>query len=340
MRTKATAPQEWTQVRPATLKDVARAVGVCESTVSVVLNGARSGTRVSEKTRKTVENAARELGYRPNGQARSLVTGRTGRVAAYSGSSIIENTNCFFFEIMCGMLDGCQQHGLNLMIHGATESEEELISLVSNRSTDGLMVIGNTDDPIIPILTELKVPAVAVGDTISSMPAVVVDDAEGGRLQAEYLYAKGHRRILYRQSIRPYLSAATRYESFMNVAGALGIKVISTCENHRYMTGLLPEEAEALAMGTTAIVGWEDLAAGRICDALDEHGYEVGKQVAVISFNGFQPSMTPKHRLTTVSAPWSDVGRNAVSHLSSLIHRRPVPAWTCLPVSLALGETA
>ena len=57
---------------PVTLRDVAERVGVAQATASAVLNGTRSGTRVSDKTRKELLAVAEQMGYRPNELARSL----------------------------------------------------------------------------------------------------------------------------------------------------------------------------------------------------------------------------------------------------------------------------
>src|SRR4051812_50141137 len=56
------------------MADVAARAGVSHQTVSRVVNGHRS---VAPDTRKRVQQAITELGYRPNLAARALVTGST-----------------------------------------------------------------------------------------------------------------------------------------------------------------------------------------------------------------------------------------------------------------------
>ncbi len=56
----------------ATLEDVSRRAGISKYTVSAVLNGTRSNTRVSPETRERILRAVKELGYQPNAIARSL----------------------------------------------------------------------------------------------------------------------------------------------------------------------------------------------------------------------------------------------------------------------------
>ncbi len=54
-----------------TIKDIARELGICYSSVSRALNG-KPG--VSEETRKKITETAERMGYRPNELARGLVS--------------------------------------------------------------------------------------------------------------------------------------------------------------------------------------------------------------------------------------------------------------------------
>ena len=57
-----------------TIKELSAHCGLSVSTVSKALNGYPD---ISEETREQVRQAAEQLGYRPNAQARSLKLGRT-----------------------------------------------------------------------------------------------------------------------------------------------------------------------------------------------------------------------------------------------------------------------
>ena len=68
------------------MADVARQAGVSHQTVSRVLNG---HPNVSPGTRASVLAAIRDLGYRPNAAARTLVTGRTNVLGVYAPNPVV-----------------------------------------------------------------------------------------------------------------------------------------------------------------------------------------------------------------------------------------------------------
>jgi len=333
--------QSWNERRSTTLRDVAREVGVSESTVSVVLNRTRSGTRVSANTRRVVLEAAERLGYRPNALARSLQTGQTHRIGIYSGWSRLDARNLFFAELLGGMFDGSLEHGTNTVVHTSGYGPDHLIELVSNRAIDGLVIHARYEDPIIPMLDELRVPVVAVADAVPNVPSVVVDDEAGGRLQAKHLATLGHKNVLYKQTSVPSRSSNSRMTAFIEAAAQLDIEV--TVHEDPYESDYLTPRDIALLSRTSnrvsAIVTWNDLFAERVCHRLDELGTNIPREVAVVGFDGFRAFYTPKYQLTTIRAPWVDVGRKAVGILMSLLAGNAVPTLTILPTEFIRGET-
>ena len=67
----------------ATIKDIASAAGVSLATVSRVIN---NGPKVGDATRERVKKIMDEMGYRPNANARALVTQRVGQLIGVNKS--------------------------------------------------------------------------------------------------------------------------------------------------------------------------------------------------------------------------------------------------------------
>src|SRR5689334_9180675 len=99
--------------RRPTLKDVAQAAGVSTTTASVVLNDVRDGVRVPDATRHRVQQAAEDLGYRPNILARSLRT-QTTRTIGFVSDEV--TTTPFAVSMLAAAQDEASRHGYLLFV--------------------------------------------------------------------------------------------------------------------------------------------------------------------------------------------------------------------------------
>ena len=97
-----------------TLKDVAERAGVSRSAVSRTFT---DGASVSDKMRRKVEKAARELGYSPNALASSLTTGRTKLIGLISNNF----HNPIFLEVFDLFTRGLQDRGLRPLLVNLTD---------------------------------------------------------------------------------------------------------------------------------------------------------------------------------------------------------------------------
>src|ERR1043166_6507364 len=95
--------------RSVTLRDVAEDCDVSIATVSAVVNGA---TWVSDETRRRVQTAVDQLGYRPNQLARGLKTRRGYAV----GVIVSDLTNPFFTEIVRGLSHALRDSSHSLLL--------------------------------------------------------------------------------------------------------------------------------------------------------------------------------------------------------------------------------
>lgn len=332
----------WREKPKVTLKDVARSAGVSESLASFVLNGSKSGTRVSADTRALVITTAMDLGYRPNANARTLNTGKTNRIGFYSGRSKLDSRNCFYAEILGGMFESCNAHRMNTVVHSSGDRQDLLLDLLADRSIDGLVVFATQNDPILPLLDEMCVPAISVADKVEGLPCVRVDDREGGFLQAKHLHARGHRNVLIKQSSTYPTSSVERIESFIEKASDLGMRTTVRVESDTHPIGLDDIDLHLITKGedrVTAVVGWNDITAIRVCHVLSQNGLRIPEDVAVVGFDCFEQFIIPKYWLTTIRAPWSEVGKLAVESLIRLINNKSVPFVQTVPVSLRHGDT-
>jgi len=119
-----------------TLHDVARAAGVSIATVSATIN---QSAYVSPELQARVHTAIKELGYHPDGIARSLKKRSTQTL----GLIISDISNPFFTALVRGIEDAANARGYALILCNTDEcleKERGYIRLLWSRRVDGLIM--------------------------------------------------------------------------------------------------------------------------------------------------------------------------------------------------------
>ncbi len=314
-------------------------------TVSAVLSGNSKTVRVSEATRQRVLDVVKQVDYRPNIAARNLRRRRTDILGVYTRYGYLNGRSYFLTELLGGLQEGCDTHQKDLLLHGAFHghSPERILSELADGRVDGLVLLTNSDDPLVPLLTASALPAVAIVDAVPGVPSVVADDASGMRQIVGFLAGKGHRSLFYRDCNYPRVSALRRLLSFRETVYALGLEAVESVALNT-LDHLTPPEMlwteTPRDQRPTAAVCWNDAAADDLLGHCRSLGLRVPEDLAVTGFDGVTPPPTFGPRLTTVRSPWMQVARTAVELLVRRIEGETLPAETALPVELVVGDTA
>lgn len=178
-----------------TSREVAERAGVSRATVSNVLNRSKY---VSPELHERVQNAIRDLNYRPNGVARSLAAQRTWTV----GVVVARIFSNIFPPLMSSIERVLGSYGYSPLLSDSRESsqvERENLRILGERRVDGLLWIPtgreNIDGAIE--LSRQGIPVVVVDRKLSDAPfdMVVSDNFAAGKSATEHLLSLGHRRI-------------------------------------------------------------------------------------------------------------------------------------------------
>lgn len=178
------------------MKDIARDLGVSVVTVSKVL---RNHSDISEETRERVLARIKELDYRPNIAARSLVTGRTYLVGLVVPSLL----HPFFAEIAKAISETLRQRGYYLIISSSEEEpelEEQEIKHLLERRLDTLIVAScRTSLDLFQQIERDNTPYILIDRSFEGLSAnfVGVDDEAVGVLATQHLIDIGCRRIAH-----------------------------------------------------------------------------------------------------------------------------------------------
>ena len=178
------------------MKDIARDLGVSVITISKVL---RNHPDVGDETRSRVLARVKELDYRPNLAARSLVTGRTYLV----GLVVPDLLHPFFAEIAKSLSEALRESGYYLIVSSSDEDpdlEEQEINQLLARRLDTLIIAScRSTVELFFRIEKQKTPYVLIDRDLPGLSAnfVGVDDEAVGMLATRHLIDVGCKKIAH-----------------------------------------------------------------------------------------------------------------------------------------------
>ncbi len=316
------------------LADVAEAAGVSQGTASNVFNHPEL---VREEVRERVHEAAKNIGYSgPDPRGRML---RAGMVNAI-GVATTQPLNYFFDDpyaraIMSEISKACDANGSGISLI-STKNEQLLSWNIGSALVDGLVLFCFTGtETLVARARERGLPSVALafGNTNEDVPAIDVDNVEGGRKAATHLANLGHTRFAILaieftdgssgRRTAAEIAAATHFTSRDRVFGSFevlsargldvsNIPVFETSED----TGSIRLALDTLFADRappTAIIAQSDLIAMIALDWFAEKGIRVPQDVSIIGFDGVPEAAETSPPLTTIAQPIVEIGRRAVA---------------------------
>ena len=194
-------------------KDVAKLAGVSQSTVSRVLNTPEKVDRV--KYEKVIE-AMKELNYRPNSIARSLVKKQTKSIALISGPL----HNPFFVETTTSIVNYSKLRGYNVNVHFENFGDNmSVYKDVLEREVDGIILSSILyNDPIFPELKKQNIPFIMFNRKHKEPGNYVeMDNIQAGRIATEHLIELNHQNIICIGGPSNMTTFQGRYEGFRQV---------------------------------------------------------------------------------------------------------------------------
>jgi LacI family transcriptional regulator len=306
--------------RRPSLRDVAARAGTSTAVVSYVLN---NGPRpVAAATRARVEAAIAALGYRPDRLARGLRARRTDTIALV----VPDLANAFFAEIVRAVEDAAYAAGQRLLIAGTRfTAERELTQLEAllDARVDGVLLVPTGDpEPSLAMVRRAGKAHVVVHRHLPGRAASVSgDDVGAGRQAAEHLLGHGHRMLACLSGAGADTPVADRTAGFRDALRAAGREVPDDLVVHCDYTD---PGASAYLQTQGLLQRRPDLTA--LCAVTDEHalgairaaqrmGRHIGTDLALVSVDGTRHTGQLSPPLTVVAAPFTDIGRQAVSML-------------------------
>ncbi len=307
----------------ATSLDVARRAGVSQSAVSRVFT---PGASFSPETARKVRAAARELGYRPNVLARSLITGHSRIVGILVGH--FEN---YFYPVavekLAGRLRAAGYHALMFMTGHRVDNLDGVLQDFLDYQVDGVVMAS------VPLSSDLALRCTAAGipvvlfnrgQTHESVSSVTSDNYAGGRRVAEFLLAGGHERFGYiagweeastqqdrEAGYRVRLAEAGK-ELFAREVGGYGFEEAAEAARRMFSARETPD---------AVFVANDHMAFAAMDVIRGELRLRVPEDVSVVGYDDVPPAAWAGYDLTTVRQETDMMSDECVDTLLGMIER-------------------
>lgn len=325
----------------ATIYDVAKKAGVSISTVSRVLN---NPSVVRDSTRKKVKKAIEELGFVPSADAAARARQHLKRIGVLTPFF----TEASFVQRIRGISEQLSEDGFEIIIYTIKNKDQlsEVVDLLSlGNRVDGIISLSILfDNKIRETLKKTGLPLVSVEADAGVFPSVLVDNREGGRLAASYLFSRGYRSFSfigeYSRMDFTLDSTEQRLEGFLDMLESLGVDRssvrVALSEFSEHSIDKKVEDFIANHKKGEAVFAASDIIAARILSAARKKGIRVPDEIAVLGFDDLD--MAEYMGLSTISQFLDESGKKAAEMIfSALAQNRRDKATTAHKLFLNLS---
>ncbi|TPW76830.1 LacI family DNA-binding transcriptional regulator [Schumannella sp. 10F1B-5-1] len=303
-------------VRAPNIRDVARVAGVSYQTVSRVLNDSPS---IRVETRKRVEDAIAELGYRPNPAARALVAGRSRTIGLLSASTAYYGPATAITSIEAAAREAGYRISITSPASSDYASVAASVEYLLGQGVEALVIVA----PQVRVFEAvralgLSVPVVtlesaAIADAPSSLS---VDQVEGARVATRHLIELGHEEILHIAGPQDWIEAEARMQGYLRELDAHDLRTRAPIlgdwsSSFGYYAGL---ELLRVRDFTAVFAGNDQMALG-LQHACREMGLDVPGDISIVGFDDIPEAAHFAPPLTTVRQNFPELGRRALALL-------------------------
>ena len=307
----------------ASIKDVAKKVGVSVATVSRVIN--QSGP-VTPQTRQEVLDAIEELGYKPNLFGKSL-RGRETKIIMVMLSSL---ANTFCSSVIRAIDKAAGKSGYSIVVcttDGLTEKEEHYINFARNGLFDGLIILNSSLDAQQMAVLSATIPVVQCNEFTDTQktPYVSIDNEKAAYDAVQYLISHGRKRIVFHTVDNNLISTSERLKGYQRALADANIpfdESLVVYGNYGYRNAIRVFE-DYMAEGNEfdGVFAISDRMAAGAMHAVMGNGMQVPYDVEIIGFDNTDISYTSTPQLSTVAQPHQLLGKHAFELLEKVMRK-------------------
>ncbi|SES07379.1 LacI family DNA-binding transcriptional regulator [Salipaludibacillus aurantiacus] len=313
-------------MKSVTIADVAKHSKVSKSTVSQYLN--QRYEYMGEETKARIQDAIKQLGYRPNIVARSLKQKSTTTI----GVIVANILHAFSTQVIRAIEDVCHDYDFHTIVCNADddpEKEKKYIEMLHAKQVDGIILFptgGNIE--LLRTMKDNHFPLVLMDRLIDNveLPSVLLDNEKASSLAVEHFVEKGYSRLgIMTTSIIPNVTPRIkRVEGFKKTLKQLNLPVndnyIKSLDLKHFEQAL--EDMLSLEEPPEAILAGNDLALMEMLTFIKKKKLRIPEDVALIGIDEVSFASFYNPSLTTVAQPAFKMGKKAAELLLNKIQKK------------------
>jgi DNA-binding LacI/PurR family transcriptional regulator len=308
-------------------KTVAKIAGVSQATVSRVFN---SQVNIREETKQRVLDAARQMGYRPNAIARSLTSRKSNLVAVVS----IGIVNPYYHSNILKVTSEIQKSGRQTLFFVSPHEQEldDVLAQILQYQIDAVIVMSAVlSTQMTRECARVRVPVVVFNKyTVDeNVLSVCSDNVGAGRVVADYLLKKGHKRYAFIGSETFSGTSSDRQKGFLDCLAEKGIRdcivwniPYTYREGYEAMCNILQNGPRPDAVFCAADL----IALGAMDAARSKFRLNVPRDIAIIGFDNIADASFESYHLTTMEQEIDKMIKKAFEYLNNRLSGNPSPS--------------
>jgi len=313
----------------ANIQDIANATGYSRTTVSKAFNDYND---ISDKAKKAIMAAAKEMGYHPNAQARGLKMRRSFTIGVILDELLGYGlSHPFFSNVIQSFRKAVEDSGYSMILISNNLGNSNINSYISHcnqLNVDGVFILcTDSEDPAIVELVQSSIPTVLFDMPSDETPCVLSDHYQGAYEAVTYLHSLGHKKIAHIYGTELTFAGSERARGYrqamkdLNLVVPKDYMVSGGYFDMKYAQNAM-EELLKLTDRPTAVFASGDMMALGAAQVCDSHGLKIPEDMSIIGFDNLQMLDWIKPALTTVAQDYDAIGEACCRLLTKIIDKK------------------
>jgi LacI family transcriptional regulator len=308
-----------------TMRDIAKASGFSNSTISRVLN---NHPNIDTETKNKIINVMRELNYKPEKVEKSIKSKKDNIISIILG----DINNPFYSEITSVIESDLYKAGYMAVLCNSNyqqDREKKYLEVVLEFKFSGVILISALgDEEVVKKLIKKNIPVIFVNRYLPSINTSVVstDDYKGTYMATKYLIELGHKRIGYLKGPQTSSASKERERAFINIMNEYSLKLnsddiyegnLKPSSGYEFGKHLLENKSDI-----SAVVCGNDLMAVGLIDCFLDNGKSIPDDLSVIGYDDSPAAVHGKVKLSTINISVKDIGSTVANMILTKISNK------------------